>query len=101
MSNSHSGLPFSRKTRSFFRNTNRHQKERALRFSISKASYYPVDEFVQVLKELSDLPSIDHFNASKKKYDLLLKIMRILKVHNRNAFKIINKEVEDFKDEDN
>ena len=83
--------------RNLFRNTNRHKKERELRFSISKASYYSIDEFVEVLRELTDLPPIDHFNINKKKYELLQTIRRIFIAHRRDAFKRINKIVEEFK----
>ena len=99
MSNAHKSLPFSRKIRSFFRNTNQHQHERALRFSISKASYYSIDEFVKTLRELSDLPPIDHFNINNKKIELFQRIRRILLANKREAFKLIDKAVEEFKKE--
>ena len=96
-SNAHKQLRFSKQIRSLFRNTNIHKNERELRFSISKASYYSIDEFVEVLSELTDLPPIDYFNINKKKYDLLQTIRRIFIAHRRDAFKIINKTVEEFK----
>ena len=96
-SNAHKELRFSKQIRSLFRNTNRRKKERELRFSISKASYYSVNEFIEVLRDLTDLPPIDYFNISNKKYELLMTIRRILLAHRRDAFKIINKTVDEFK----
>ena len=49
------------------------------------------------LRELTDLPLIDYFNISNKKFELLQTIRRIFITHRRDAFKIINKKVEEFK----
>jgi len=65
---------------------------------IAKISYYPIDEFYEIVKELIELPPFySNHDFDKNKSELLRKIRRILISHNRDAYKIIDKHIEEYK----
>ncbi len=46
---------------------------------------------------MTDFPTIDYFNVNKNKLEILQKIRRIHNKHSRDAFVIIEKNLEDLK----
>ncbi len=97
-SNAHKRLRYSGKIRNIFTETNYNLNRNRLSKIIAKISYYPIDEFYEIVKELIELPPFYlDYNFDKNKSELLMKIRRILIVHNRDAYKIIDKHIEEYK----
>ena len=96
-SNAHKRLPYSRKIKNLFKNTNFRKKNFGLKAALSKNSYYSMDDIILFLKEMTDFPTIDYFNVNKNKLEILQKIRRIHNKHSRDAFVIIEKNLEDLK----
>ena len=63
---------------------------------ISKVSHYPIDKFASSIKSLIDFPVIS-FDVENEKTELKQRIRRVILKHKRDAFEIIEKLINDFK----
>ena len=94
--NSHRTLKYSQKINHLFRNSSIRRSSYELERAIAKASYYPIDEFISSIKSLIDFP-VMRFGVENEKTELIQRIRRVILKHKRDAFQIIEKLTNDFK----
>ena len=67
-----------------------------------KIMHYPKEEFLEHLKQYIELEPLDsrirlsYIDSNEKKIELMQRIRRILKVHNKNALEYIEKAYEEY-----
>jgi len=97
-SRAHTQLKYSRKTKSTFKNNV--DIDRYFNNYFHKIMHYPKDEFLEHLKYYMDISPRGHFIdieiKDEKKAELMKRIIRIIKVHRRNALEYIEKAYDEY-----